>query len=224
MADDTDDDLDRGAPALQEPMALTDDEVTMLTGRRAKAAPIVRRLSAHRRSARAGRYVSDQEAPPRLTAKEMAAVRRARRSTTLVRQRFPETAVPADAVTEARDGKARPDRSPPAGTWFALDVPNSPGGGGRHAGPDLPRLGVDELRNVPYRSDVNGVTTDVRRRTWIVDTSTRACRGDGPCWRYSSSRSGPSPASTPTTRRRPEPSTGAGGSRTPWAATPTATD
>ena len=116
MADDTDDDLDREAPTLHEPMALTDEEVTMLAGRRAKAAPVVRRLSAHRRSGPTGRLVSDQEAPPRITAKEMAAVRRARRSTTLVRQRFPESAVPADAVTEARDGKARPDRPPAAGT------------------------------------------------------------------------------------------------------------
>ena len=115
MADDTDDDLDRDLPALQEPMDLTEEEVTMLAGRRAKAAPIVRRLAAHRRSGATGRLVSEHEAPARITAKEMAAVRRARRSTAPVRERFAPSAVAAEAVTDARDGKARPDRSPAAG-------------------------------------------------------------------------------------------------------------
>lgn len=118
MADDTQRDGpdDLAAPVIAEPMPLTDDEVAVLAGRRAKAAPIVRRLAAHRPSAATGRLVSENDAPPRITAKEMTGIRRARRSTAVVRERFGESTVAPDLVTEPRDGKARPERPPAAST------------------------------------------------------------------------------------------------------------
>ena len=108
---DPDDGADRAGPAVHEPMTLTDDEVAVLAGRRAKAAPLVRRLTAHRPAGATGRLVTEHATPPRITTKEMAGIRRARRSTIAVRERFGASDAPADLETEPRDGKDRPQRS-----------------------------------------------------------------------------------------------------------------
>jgi hypothetical protein len=114
MDDDTQSDVHDGpaAPVVAEPVSMTDDEVAVLAGRRAKAAPIVRRLVAHRPSGATGRLVSEHDVPPRITAKEMASIRRARRSTALVRARFGASDVAAEPVTEPRDGNDLPQRRP----------------------------------------------------------------------------------------------------------------
>jgi hypothetical protein len=97
---------------MDEPVPLTEDEVTALAGRRARAASIVRRMTAHRPAAATGRLVTENESPARITAKEMAAVRRARRSTSVVRKRLAESAVSAEQQTEPKDRKSRPERPP----------------------------------------------------------------------------------------------------------------
>ena len=95
-----------------EPAPLTEDDIAALAGRRDKAATVVRRLTTHRSAAATGRLVSEKEAPAPITAKEMAAIRRSRRSTTTTRDRFQRSDTPAEVGSDPRDRKLRPDRSP----------------------------------------------------------------------------------------------------------------
>lgn len=109
---------DRVAPATDsrrrgdEPAPLTENDIAVLAGRRDKASPVVRRLTSHRKAAATGRLVSEKEAPAPISAQEMAAIRRSRRSTKATRDRFPRSDTPADIRSDPRDRKLRPDRSP----------------------------------------------------------------------------------------------------------------
>jgi hypothetical protein len=101
-----------GRGATDEPVPLTEDEVMALAGRRVTAASIVRRLTTLRPAAPTGRLISESEAPARITTNELAAIRRARRSTAVAHARFSDSDAPAEAKTEPRDRKSRPARSP----------------------------------------------------------------------------------------------------------------
>lgn len=101
-----------GAKRPAEPLHMTEDDVAAMSGSRKNAAPVLRRMKAHSPAAATGRLKSEKAQPPQISRREMDGIRRARKATAKVRDRFTPSDVPSDPPGDAYAFKGEPGKAP----------------------------------------------------------------------------------------------------------------